>query len=245
MKKNLSLISSAVLSLLTIIVITAQPLNAQKVKVTNPGATVEFVHCVTDDAPCETANRVRNDIANLPYINGVGGVSAVFNLVSGSKDLTFSFSNSTRFIRFDFRDQTYLGGAPAWWYTAPQQNVKPFANVLGAYSAKEQCGSAAACDINYPTRMNAGNWKVSGSNDTYALLWNPTAAATRPVNSPETTSPVNVNYIKDTNGERFIITPLPNATSSRIIAGLEKTSGRTVSGAGQYQMPFTMTVKIQ
>lgn len=222
----------------------AQNSAAQKAKVTNPGASVEFVHCATVDAACESANRVRNDAANSPYINGVGGVSAVFNLVSGSRDLTFSFSStSARFVRFDFRDQTYLGGAPAWWYSAPQQNFKPNANVLGAYYAKEQCGTALTCNENYLTRVNAGNLKVSGSNDTFALLWNPTAAVTRPVNTPETTSPVNVNYVKDASGERFIITPLPNSSSNGIIAGLEKTSGRNVSGAGQYRMPFTMTVQ--
>jgi len=245
MRKNLLLNSLKTLSLLIVFILTPQLVNAQRVKATNPGATIEFVHCGADTT-CEAANRVRNDVAATPYANGVGGVSAVFNIVSGSRDLTLSFSStSTRFIRFDFRDPTYLGGAPSWWYTAPEQNVKPYLNVLGAFYAKEQCGTAAACNINYVTRMNAGNWKVSGSNDTYALLWNPSASATRPVNSPEDTSRVNVNYIKDASGERFIITPLPNIASGRIIAGLEKTSGRTVSGAAQYQMPFTMTVKIQ
>ena len=129
-------------------------------------------------------------------------------------------------------------------------------NVLGAYYAKEQCvvDSTGACVGNFQTRINAGQWSVAGNNNTtYALLWNPTAASTRPVNSPYSTSPVNVNYVRDAAGERFTITPLPSSDCSAgtacesdpIIAGLEATSGRTVSAGGQYHMPFTMTVTLQ
>ncbi len=92
--------------------------------------------------------------------------------------------------------------------------------------------------------MNAGNWKVN-NNTTNALLWNPETTQQRPVNSPENTSNVNVNYIKDETGEVFIITPLPNSASNRIIAGLEASNGKVVSGAGQYSMPFTLTVHVK
>ena len=90
--------------------------------------------------------------------------------------------------------------------------------------------------------MNAGLWKVSGSNVSYAMLWNPDAT-TRPVNSPDVTVRVNVNYVKDTNGEVYTVKPIPYNLSGQSIAGLEGTSGRTVTPAGQYDMPFTLTVR--
>lgn len=129
------------------------------------------------------------------------------------------------------------------WYATPQ-NVKPGFNVLQAYKAKELCGTADTCNTNFLTVMNAGNWRVNGSSVTYALLWNPDAA-TRPVNSPYETSRVNVNYIKDGNGEVFIITPLVNSGTNTIIAGLEGRSGKAVTGYGQFQMPFALTVRFQ
>ena len=226
---------------------------SQKTKVVNPGAVVQFVACAQSDTACLAANRVRSDGGGA-YANGSQGVSAVFNLVSGSRDLTFWTTGSTRSLVFDFSDAAYSVNAPSWWYTSPVQSVKAQMNVLGAYYAKEQCGSVATCNVNFETRINAGNWTVGGSNKTtYALLWNPTAMSSRPVNSPYSTSPVNVNYVKDGSGERFVITPLPSSDcgvgsaceSDPIIAGLEVTSGRTVSSGGQYHMPFTMTVTLQ
>lgn len=249
MKKKLLLINFTALSLLAVVVLTAQLLNAQKVKVTNPGVRAEFVFCASlstpeETAACESSNRVRQDRANAPYVDGADGVSAVFNLGSGSKDLTINLITSQRSVRLDFRDVSYFGNPhPTWWSTAPQQNVKPHFNVLGAYKAKEQCGTAATCNINFVTRMNAGNWRAAGYNTDYALQWNPTS--TQPyINTPETTSAVNVNYIKNSSGEVFIITPL-NASSNRIIAGLQGSQSRTTTAAGQYVMPFTMTVKFK
>jgi|GEM_PF-5767905 len=216
-------------------------------KNSNPRGIVSFVYCTTGNTDCEIANRVRNDKADA-YTDGVDGVSAEF-FAGGSRDLVFRLDKSTRTLRFDFREVSWAGDGesvlPAWWYSSPQQNVKPQMNVLGAYYAKEQCGGAATCNENYVTRINAGQWKVSGYTTTYALLWNPTARTDRPVNYPEKTSAVNVNYIKDSAGERFIITPLPNQDTSRYIAGLEAATSRTVSAAGQYVMPFTMTVRIK
>ncbi|HEY2867638.1 MAG TPA: hypothetical protein VGJ02_11150 [Pyrinomonadaceae bacterium] len=241
--------------LIVVAVILVLALNgfASKSKTTNPGAIVQFGACAQGDAACQAANRVRSDGGGA-YVNGSQGVSAVFNLVSGSRDLTFWTTGSTRSLIFDFTDPAYTGGAPSWWYASPVQSVKAQMNVLGAYYAKETCvtdPNTGICTGNFETRINAGNWTVGGSNKTnYALLWNPTAMSSRPVNSPYSTSPVNVNYVRDASGERFSITPLPSSDcgagsaceSDPIIAGLEVTSGRSVSGGGQYHMPFTMTV---
>jgi hypothetical protein len=90
--------------------------------------------------------------------------------------------------------------------------------------------------------MNAGNWKVSGDNSTYALFWNP-LATNRPVNSPDTTSYVNVHYIRnDGTSEVFIITPILTS-AGYALAGLEQVNKKVVKGAGQYNMPFTLTVR--
>ena len=208
-------------------------------KVTNPGVTAAFVYCAAGDSNCETANRVRNDSAT-PYQNGVGGVSAVFNVISGSQDLTIGLYQARSAI-FDLRVNT--GGGVAGLWTSTPQLVQPYFNVRHAYNAKLNCGTAATCDINLITDMNAGGWKVSGSNVSYAMFWNPNAT-TRPVNTPDITVRVNVHYVKDINGEVYTITPIPNGTGL-VIAGLEATSGRTVTAAGQYHMPFTLTVRPQ
>ncbi|MDQ4121213.1 MAG: hypothetical protein M3209_07190 [Acidobacteriota bacterium] len=244
MKKNTVLAIYVMFVAITILSM-GQILKAQKTKVTNPGVKAEFAFCNADDFNCETANRVKQDRAGSPYVDAQEGVSAVFNLASGTKDLTINLITSQRSVWFDFRDVAYYGNPqPSWWETAPQQNVKPHFNVLGAYKAKELCGTAATCNINFVTKMNSGNWRAAGNNTDYTLQWNP--SSTQPfINTPETTSGVNVNYIKDSAGEVFIITPLPNANSSRVIAGLQGTLSRTTTASGQYVMPFTLTVRFK
>jgi hypothetical protein len=217
---------------------------SQKTKVVNPGAVVKFGYCAAapDPAACETSDRVRNDF-DYPYTNGAEGVSAVFNLVSGSKDLTVGLVTSQRSLWLDFTDHVVgSADAPSWWLAAKSQNVKPFFNVLKAYRAKELCASDP-CDVDFVTALNVGNWRASGSNVDYALLWNPGATA-RPVNSPETSSAVNVHYHKAGIDESFTITPIAN-NNGLVVAGLESTVRRSVTSAGQYIMPFTMTVTLQ
>lgn len=237
MKKTTLLALFTTLLPIIIFFSTEQTLNAQSVR-------AEFVFCAAGDLLCESSNRVRQDKANAPYIDRVDGVSAVF-YSTGSRDLVVNLINSKRTLRLDFRDVAYYGDPhPSWWSTTPQQNVKPSMNVLEAYKAKEQCGTAATCNINFVTRMNCGLWKVAGDSKTeYKLQWNPTSIQPF-INTPETTSEVNVNYVKDATGEVFIITPLPNVSSGRIIGGLQSTN-RTDKAAGQYVMPFKLTIRFK
>ena len=211
-------------------------------KVTNPVVRAEFVHC-GGNTDCETANRVQQDVAGSPYIHGVDGVSAEFNLASGSRDLTINMLTSQRRAALDFRLMVNAGtSTPTWLFNSPRQTVKVFINVLGAYYAKETCPPAnSTCD--YQARMNMGGWGVSGDNATYALSWNPTAV-NRPVNSPDATSYVNVHYVRDDGSGRevFIITPIPN-NEGFALAGLESTLRKTVTGVGQFDMPFTLSVR--
>jgi hypothetical protein len=205
----------------------------------NPVVRASFVYC-GGDANCESSNRVRQDI-DAEYVHGVDGVSAEFNLVSGTRDLTVGLVTSQRSITFDLSVLVNQGAVtPAWWLSSPVVSVKPYFGVLGAYYAKETCPPEAS-ECHYTARMNAGNWKVSGDNSTYALFWNP--LTNRPVNSPDTTSYVNVHYVRnDGISEVFIITPiLTEATYA--LAGLEQVNKKVVKGAGQYHMPFTLTVR--
>jgi len=213
-------------------------------KVTNPGPIVKFGYCATapDPIACGQANRIRSDY-DVPYTNGTDGVSAVFNLVSGSNDLTVGLNLSRRSVWFDFTDRVAGSAAsPGWWSTTKVQNVQPYFNVLKAYTAKELC-TADPCEVDFVTAMNAGAWKVSGSNSDYAAFWNPGAVG-RPVNSPETSSTVNVHYHKLGTEESFTITPIAN-NHGLIVDGLEATDKRNVTSAGQYVMPFTITVTLQ
>lgn len=217
--------------------------------------TAEFM---TYGADSTTLNKVRMDQPGVPYSNGVDGVSAQF-FTGGSRDLVIRLDGSrTRTAVFDFTEVSSYINAPAWIYSNPLQSFKPQMNVLQAYYAKENCQPDlnGVYNCNFITRTNAGYLYAGGDRATYALLWNPETTNPRPVNSPEKTSFVKVNYQKDSLGrDVFTITPLPNCATrennftcaadipQRVIAGLEKTSGRTVSSAGQYVMPFTLVVR--
>lgn len=216
--------------------------------------TAEFMTYRADGI---SLNKVRMDQSGVPYSNGVDGVSAQF-FSSGSRDLVIRLDGSrTRTAVFDFTEVSSYTNAPAWIYSNSIQSFKPQMNILQAYYAKENCQPVSGVyNCNFVTRMNAGYLYASGDRATYALLWNPETQTPRPVNSPEKTSFVNVNYQKDALGKDvYTITPLPNCATrannftcsetdvKRVIAGLEKTSGKTVSSAGQYVMPFTLVVR--
>lgn len=216
--------------------------------------TAEFM---TYGAGGATLNKVRMDQPGVPYSHGVDGVSAQF-FSGGSRDLVIRLDGSkTRTAVFDFTEVSSYTNAPAWINSSPLQSFKPQMNVLQAYYAKENCQPDlnGVYNCNFITRTNAGYLYASGDRATYALLWNPETTNNRPVNSPEKTSFVNVNYQRDALGDVFTITPLPNCATrannftcgetdvKRVIAGLEKTSGKTVSSAGQYVMPFTLVVR--
>lgn len=202
-------------------------------------------------------NRIRMDRPE-PYSHGIDGVEAQF-FSSGSRDLVIALNiaKTKRATVYDFSQVASYTNLPAWVTSTPVQTFKPFINVLQAYYAKENCAPVnGVYNCDFVTKMNSGYLTASGDRATYALLWNPEANSSRKVNSPELTSFVNVNYQKDTLGaEVYTITPLPNCATranlftcaetdvKRVIAGLEKTSGKTVTSAGQYVMPFTLVVR--
>ncbi|HEX8289418.1 MAG TPA: hypothetical protein VF556_15560 [Pyrinomonadaceae bacterium] len=216
--------------------------------------TAEFLNSSADG----TLNKVRMDKPGVPYSHNVDGVTAQF-YPGGSRDLVIALNSSKakRTTIYDFTAVSDYTNVPGWIYSTPVQTFKPFINVLEAYRAKENCAAInGVYNCDFKTRMNNGYLSASGDNASYALLWNPEARTDRKVNSPEQTSFVNVNYYKGTDGkEVFTITPLPNCATrennftcgetdvKRVIAGLEKTSGKTVSSAGQYIMPFTLVVR--
>jgi hypothetical protein len=198
--------------------------------------TVTFGYCIAGDLDCESANRVRNDV-NRPYVDGTD-VAITFQTGSGSNDITLNFSRS---VIYDLTYMAAAGDPTPTWVSQPQA-VKPGIDVLGGYNAKLQCGSAPTCDINYLTSMNGGGFAIDRIN--YRVQWHP--GSMQPyINTPETTSAVNVHYIKDSTQEVFIITPLPNPDTSRVIAGLQgETNSKNITAGGQYVMPFTMTLRL-
>jgi hypothetical protein len=220
----------------------------------SPYVTAEFLEFGADGMP----NKVTMDRPGVPYSHNVEGVTAQF-YIGGSDDLVIAMNSSKakRTAKYNFSEGSDHTNAPIWVYTNPIQTFKPFINVLQAYKAKTGCAPVDSIyNCNFQTRMNNGYLSASGDSASYALLFNPETINNRPVNSPENTSFVNVNYYKGTDGkEVFTITPLPNCATrennftcgetdlQKVIAGLEKTSGKTVSGAGQYVMPFILVVR--
>ncbi len=241
--KKLTLILAAI----TIFFGTANNILAQYV-------TAEFLDAGADGIP----SKIRMDKPGVPYSHNVEGVTAQF-YSSGSRDLVIAMnsSKSKRKAIYDFSEVSDHTNAPTWVYTNPIQTFKPFINVLQAYYAKENCAAVGGIyNCNFQTRMNNGYLAASGDSASYALLFNPETTNNRPVNSPENTSFVNVNYYKGTDGkEVFTVTPLPNCATrqnnftcgeedlQKVVAGLEKTLRKSVTSAGQYVMPFTLVVR--
>jgi hypothetical protein len=241
MKKN-TLAASFVMLLLTLIIIsTAQISNAQPVS--NPAVRAKFVFCASGDVSCTAGNRVRNDTTD-EYVNGDDGVSAVFNVGSGSQDLTINLITSSRSVWFDFSNvYKFYNNAGVYvipsWFATPQ-NVKPHFNVLKAYNAKLNCATPAT-GCNYRTAMNTGGWSVDRIE--YALQWNPESTFKAVVNEQGPTSYVNVHYQNNGSGDVYTITPIPTETTAQVVSGLAKTVRKTTSNAGQYFMPFTLVVR--
>lgn len=249
MKKNILTVSFTTLILNLILVTTVQTSNAQKVRVTNPAVRVGFVFCASGETACEAANRVRQDTIS-EYVDGVDGVSAVFNVASGTQDLTINLIISRRSVWFDFIEVYKVVNnagdyvVPSWNQTP--QNVKPGFNVLKAYNAKLLCGSETVPGdpvngCNYKTAMNAGNWSVGGIE--YAMQWNPESTFKAVVNEQGPTSYVNVHYQNNGSGDVYTITPIPTPASEQPISGLAKTVRKSTTNAGQYVMPFTLVVR--
>jgi hypothetical protein len=157
-----------------------------------------------------TVNKITMDKA-LSYVHGAEGVEARF--FGASRDLVIRLSNSTRSILVDMTEISNRTADTPSWVDTPFLS-KPHMNVLGAYYAKENCktpvtdtdgNSVYNCD--FITRTNGGSWYVSGGVS-YALLWNPETINPRPVNSPEKTSLVNVNYYKKELTKKFLLSRL-------------------------------------
>jgi hypothetical protein len=252
MKRILVYVPAAVLLFALALAGLAQKPN----KVQDIGVTARFVYCVPPGsdpasqaayAACVQQNRVRNDV-DRNYVNGSESVGAVFNIVSGSNDLTINLlTTSTRRAVIDLYDliPESSGQMIPSWHNSPQY-AKWFFNVRQAYLAKTFCGGAYPCDMT-STMTSSGN--VSGDNANYYLQWKPDSV--KPVNSPEITSQVNVHYDVVNGVEVWTVTPLPNSTSQRIVAGLAKEvkgshpGNSSSSPAGQYLVPFTLTASPQ
>jgi hypothetical protein len=220
--------------------------NAQKAKpprVQDIGLRVRFAYCAPTDAACISQNRIRNDF-DLYYVNGSESVTAVFNIVSGTNDLTINLlTTSSRRAVIDLSDLTpeSSGQAVPSWHTTPQL-AKWFFNVRHAYLAKTACGGSAPCDM-ITTMGSSGN--VSGDNSNYSMQWNPDSV--QPMNSPETTSTVNVHYDVIGGVDVWTVTPILNG-AGRILGGLAKEVNGGHPGnvsAGQYLLPFTLTARPQ
>jgi hypothetical protein len=218
-------------------------------KTTDIGLNVRFVYCAPPGsdsasqavyAACVQQNRVRNDV-DRDYTNGSEGVGAVFNIVSGSNDLTINLNTSTRRLILDLYDLTPAssGQMSPSWHNTPQY-ARWFFNVQHAYLAKTFCGGSHPCDM---ISTMTSSCDVSVDNATYYLQWKPDSI--KPVNSPEITSQVNVHYDVINGVEVWTVTPLANTTSQRMVAGLARQlngKGKTMSEpAGQYLAPFTLT----
>jgi hypothetical protein len=218
-------------------------------KVADIGLNVSFVYCAPPGndsasqaayAACIQQNRIRNDV-DSDYANGSEGVGAVFNIVSGTDDLTINLNTSTRRLILDLYDLIPASSNQMFpsWHTTPQY-AKWFFNVQHAYLAKTYCSGSHPCDM---ISTMTSSCDVTIDNATYYLQWKPDSV--KPVNSPEITSQVNVNYNVINGVDVWTVTPLPNVTSQRMVGGLARQlngKGKTITEpAGQYLVPFKLT----
>jgi len=234
---------------LMLMTVTSKGFAQKRNQLQDIGVRARFVYCTPPGsdpgsqaayAVCIQQNRIRNDV-DRDYVNGQEGIDAVFHIVSGTNDLTINLLTlPTRRTVLDLIDLVpeSNGQLIPSWSNVPQ-NAKCFFNVVHAYLAKSFCNGTLPCDM---TTVMGSTINVNSDNASYSLEWFPGSA--RPTNSPEITSRVNVRYDVIDGEEVWTVTPLPNDTSGRIVAGLAKLKNRN-NAAGQYLVPFTLTAKLQ
>ena len=186
-----------------------------------------------------------------PYVDGVSGVSATIDTCSGSNDLILNLARSNRSITVNFGnvvDSTAY--TPAWASAGPVP--LSFLNIRNLFYNYSQSGSA----YSFTTRL-ASN--LGGVADGYNFgLVNPTDQAYAPppinpqMNYPITTSDVVVwHYPAGSNGyavETWVAYPDTtqmdaNTPNSFYVAGLITTVHNTAVSAGQFSVPFQITVQ--
>jgi hypothetical protein len=201
--------------------------------------TAQFNFCLAGDTACETANRVRQDV-NRPYTNGSEGVW-IANTTNSSRDIVIYLENSTRSVIYDLRDRVHTGNPQPTWTSSPQnfkvQFVVHDANLL---KTTGQCATSSVCEANKTSAMNGGFYI---GRVRYRFQWNP-GSVLQYINWVEPTSPVNINYRRDSTGQTWTITPIQK-DNSYYLAGMQVEDGRNITFGGQYNMPFSLVIKVR
>ena len=188
-----------------------------------------------------------------PYVTGVDGVDAAIQSCSGSYDLTVNLLRSKRSIAIHLADM--VGSptpyTPAWASPGSAQPVPvSFFNIRNLFYNYSQFST-----YSFTTRMGS---QLGGLADGYHFrMVNPfddayTAPTDPQVNDPITTSNVVVwHYAAGSNGyavETWVVYPDTtqmdlNTPNSVYVGGLITTVRRTTVSAGQYSVPFQITVQ--
>ena len=211
--------------------------------VPTPIISMQLVHCssivdqIERDA-CHASNRVQAD-ANRLYVHGQEGVSIALDS-SSAGNIVINLQDSTRSSRLDFSEVVTFGN-PQPSFSGPQL-VKNGYYIFGALKAKTDspCSADPICEFDYVTNMNGGGFTINKIY--YRLQWNPDSVLTY-INTAQSTSKVNVHYKKDATGESFTVTPILNE-NGYYLAGLQSEAKGKVMPGGQYNMPFSLVVKI-
>jgi hypothetical protein len=186
-----------------------------------------------------------------PYVNGVSGISATIDGCSGTYDLLLNLGQSKRTITINLADM--VGSptpyTPAWASAGPVP--LSFFNIRNLFYHYSQNST-----YSFTTRL-ASNLGGVAKGYNFGMV-NPTDQAyTPPPINPEMNDPITTSYVivwhyaAGSNGytvETWVAYPDtaqmdPNTTNSFYVGGLTTATHTTTVSAGQFSVPFQITVQ--
>lgn len=191
---------------------------------------------------------------NPPYVNGVGGVDAVIQACSGTNDMTLNTQKSSiRKIGFNFGNLlANTPNTPAWVFTSPSFLSQAFINIHDLYD-KGACTPATQCTFTtqFSSTLSAPDNKSYNlrflNPDATTQFGNLAFLSPELVNMPSTSWLIHVIHMPaGTNPETWVVYPVadPSAPTGSLtnVAGLLGSSGKTTVSAGQFSIPFYITI---
>ncbi len=182
-----------------------------------------------------------------PYMDGVSGVSATIDTCSGSNDLLVNLAKSTRSITVNLANMvgSPTPHTPAWVSAGPVP--LSFLNIRNLFYIYNQ-----AATYSFTTRL-ASNPAGVAAGYTFGFV-NPTDEAyTAPPISPEMNEPITTSdivvwhYAAGSNGytvETWVAYPdTAQMDTTAYVGGLVTTVHNSTVSAGQFSVPFEITVQ--
>lgn len=198
-------------------------------------------HLIYGDSDFTSGSNTYNNPNDPEFNGGTIYTGGVFNVCSGSNDLTLNLNTSARLINASFTQQL-APAAPGAISVANNTYPIGFFNVRDAYSLQTVGGSFNTCFFNSVDYNNNTTFNLRFENST--TMTNPATCGDATgiagaVNAGGDTSIVQVTHPDSCT---WIVQPLLDSTGLYYRGGLAETIKKQTVAGGQYNLPFAMKV---